>query len=195
MGGMNATLPDSPREEIHHRQVDLRFYRRRDGLYEVEGRLVDTKQHPFRRQLATGDLPPGSPLHDIVVRLVIDDDMVVHDAMALMSTTPFHVCQGATRTLEPLRGLRMGGGWNRRVRELLGGAASCTHIVELLGPMATTAYQGLSPQRLARINDPASESQRQAKVDSCYAYGASREVVAKLWPHLHRPAADEGTPP
>ncbi|MDB5890764.1 MAG: hypothetical protein JWP47_1595, partial [Polaromonas sp.] len=38
------------REEIHHRQVDLRFYGRSDGLYEVVGRLVDTKSQPFRRQ-------------------------------------------------------------------------------------------------------------------------------------------------
>ncbi len=73
------------------------------------------------------------------------------------------------------------------MRELLSGAASCTHIVELLGPMATTAFQGLAPQRLARINLPGQEAERAAKVDSCYAYAAEREVVAQLWPELHRP--------
>jgi hypothetical protein len=175
------------REEIHHRQVDLRFFRRSDGLYEVEGRLVDTKSHAFRRQLGGEDMPPGVPLHDIVVRLVIDEAMVVHDAHAVMQATPFEVCRGAVDTLAPLKGLKIGAGWNKQVRDLLGGAASCTHIVELLGPMATTAFQGFAPQRLARINDPANEKQRAAKVDSCYAYAAEREVVAQLWPHLHRP--------
>jgi hypothetical protein len=177
---------DSPREEIHHRQVDLRFYRRADGLYEVEGRLIDTKSHPFRRQLATEDMPPGTPLHDLLVRLVIDADMRVHDARAAMHATPFTVCAGASLTLRPLVGLSMGAGWNKRVRELLGGAASCTHIVELLGPMATTAFQGLAPQRLARMNAAGGDSERARKVNSCYAYSEQREVVARLWPHLHR---------
>ncbi len=176
------------REEIHHRQVDLRFYKRADGLYEVEGRLVDTKTHPFRRQLAAEDIPPGTALHDIVVRLVIDDSMLVHDVQVAMNATPFTVCSGASATLGPLRGQRIGAGWNKRVRDLLGGAASCTHIVELLGPMATTAFQGLAPQRLARVNAPGSEAERAGKVNSCYAYSEQREVVARLWPHLHKKA-------
>jgi hypothetical protein len=182
---------DAEREEIHHRQVDLRFYKRTDGLYEVEGRLIDTKSHPFRRQLANDDLPPGTALHDIVVRMIIDESMVVHDVQAHMGATPFAVCAGASETLRPLRGLNIASGWNKRVRELLGGAASCTHIVELLGPMATAAFQGLAPQRLARMNAQGNESERVGKVNSCYAYSEQREVVARLWPHLHRKSAQE----
>jgi hypothetical protein len=178
------------REEVHRRRIDLRFYRRADGLYEIEAQLVDTKTHPFRRQLASEDTPAGAALHDIVVRLVIDDGLLVHDAAAFMHAAPFDVCRGATDTLAPLKGLRIGVGWSKRVRELLGGAASCTHIAELLGPMATTAMQGLSPQRLERLNDPGGGPQRLAKVNSCYAYAAEREVVAHLWPHLHTPRTE-----
>jgi hypothetical protein len=181
----NDVSANAEREEIHQRSIDLRFYRRKDGLYEVEGRLLDTKRHRFRRQLAEADTPAGEPLHDIIVRLVLDDSLTVHDAQAELRTTPFQVCKGAAQTLVPLKGLRVGAGWTRRVRELLGGAASCTHIAELLGPLATTAFQGLAPARLARLNDPQNESQRGAKVDSCYAYAAEREIVARLWPHLH----------
>lgn len=178
------------REELHHRQIDLRFYKRSDGLYEVVGRLVDTKSHPFRRQLAPADTPAHTPVHDIAAHLVIDDGMLVHEAFATMHATPFELCPQAAQALALLRGLSLRKGWNRQVRELLGGTASCTHIVELLAPMATTAYQGLAPMRLEEINRPGSEAQRLAKVDSCYAYGAGRDVVARLWPHLHRPAPD-----
>lgn len=174
------------RQELHHRQVDLRFFRRSDGLYEIEGRLVDRKTQPFRRVLHEHDTPPGAALHDIVVRLVIDEDMLVHDAGATLAATPFGVCREAANTLAPLKGLRIGAGWNKRVRELLGGAASCTHIMELLGPMATTAYQGFAPQRLARFAAPGND-EHQSKIDSCYAYGRDREVVARLWPSLSRP--------
>ncbi len=180
-------MPDTPvLDEIHHRQVDIRFYRRSDALYEIIGRLIDTKSHAFRRQLSEQDTLPGEPLHDITVHLVIDPEMRVVDASAHMDATPFGICPGASAALQDLKGLQIGAGWNRKVRELLGGSLSCTHIVELLGPMATTAFQGLAPQRLAQMNDVSGEAQRQQKVDSCYAYGAQREVVAKLWPNLRR---------
>jgi hypothetical protein len=175
------------REEIHHRQVDIRFFRRSDGLFEVEGRLLDRKAHTFRRLLHEHDTPAGTPLHDILVRLIIDESLLVHDASATLAASPFHVCRGAADTLAPLKGIKIGTGWNKRVRELLGGAASCTHIVELLGPMATTAYQGLAPQRLARMTQQPS-GQQQSKIDSCYAYRRQGEVVARLWPNLHRRA-------
>lgn len=169
------------RHEIHHRKIDLRFFRRSDGLYEVEGRLVDRKTHPFRRVLHEHDTPAGTALHDLVVCLVIDESLLVHDVRAAFGASPFALCREAANTLAPLKGLRIGAGWNKRVRELLGGAASCTHIVELLGPMATTAHQGLAPQRLARMAQSGSDEHR-TKIDSCYAYGRDREVVARLWP-------------
>jgi hypothetical protein len=38
------------------------------------------------------------------------------------------------------------------------------------------------------MNGASGEEQRKEKVDSCYAYSAQREVVAKLWPELRQPA-------
>lgn len=172
------------RSELHHRQLDIRFFQRSDGLFEVEGRLLDRKTHAFRRLLHDRDTPAGTPLHDIQVRLIIDESLLVHDASATLAASPFELCRGAANTLAPLKGLRIGAGWNKRVRELLGGAASCTHIVEMLGPMATTVFQGLAPQRLARMAQPGNE-EHQSKIDSCYAYGRHREVVARLWPKRH----------
>jgi hypothetical protein len=180
----------SEREEIHRRQIDLRFYKRVDGLYEVEGTLVDTKSHPFRRQLAQEDTLPGEPLHDMTLRLVLDESLCVRDVVASMRATPFDVCQGATKTLAPLKGLCIGSGWQRKIREVLSRPASCLHFVELLGPMATTALQGVAPLRLARLNSPEGDREREARVDSCHGYAAHREVVARLWPELHRPVRE-----
>jgi hypothetical protein len=171
------------RTELHHRQIDIRFFRRSDGLYEVEGRLLDRKSQAFRRALQDSETPAGTPLHDITVRLVVDENSLVHDASASYSAAPFALCSQAAQTLEPLKGLRVGAGWNKRVRELLGGAASCTHIVELLGPMASTVHQGFAPRRVARMGEPGNEEHK-SKVDSCYSYGRDREVVARMWPHL-----------
>jgi hypothetical protein len=176
--------------EDHHRQLDLRFYRRTDGLFEVRGRMTDQKAQPFRRQLADQDTPAGALLHDISVRLVFDRSMRVLAAAASMHATPFVTCTGAEETVAPLVGLTIGAGWNRKVAEVLGGPASCTHIRELLGPMATTALQGLAPDRMARFDgdSAAAHCSRQQKVDSCFAYSSHGEVVAKLWPYLHKTA-------
>lgn len=180
-------LPDSiPRKELHHRQISLRVFEREDGLYDVEGQVLDTKSHPFRRVMAEHDSPPGTPLHDIRVRLVIDDQLLVHEALASSDTTPFPVCKEATATLEPLKGMRIGAGWNKRVRDVLGGAASCTHIAELLGPMATAAIQGLTPLFRSTRPTPVDATGRPTKIDSCYAYASHRQVVHFLWPEFHR---------
>lgn len=175
------------RQELHHRRVDTRFYQRGDGLFEVEAALVDTKSEPFLGLLAKQPIAAGAPLHDILVTVVVDESMVIHDAQVQMRSTPFARCAGVVDTLAPLRGLQMGTGWNRQVRERLGGSASCAHVVELLTQMATTAYQGLSARRVPRMHLPESEPLRRARVDSCYAFAADGEVVQALWPHLARP--------
>lgn len=182
-------LPPSPdRKELHHRQIDLRVFERADGLYEVEGQVLDTKAHSIRRVLADEDTPPGAPLHDIRVRLVIDADLLVHEVFASSDTTPFAVCKGATQSLAPLKGLRIGPGWNTRVRQLLGGAASCTHMAEMMGPLATAAIQGLSPLHRATRPVPMDAEGRPRKIDSCYAYASHGPVVEMLWPQHHQPA-------
>ncbi|MCX7264938.1 MAG: DUF2889 domain-containing protein [Burkholderiales bacterium] len=131
------------REELHHRQIDLRFYSRSDGLYEVEGRLIDTKTLPFKRQLSPVDTPAGAPIHNILVRLIVDETLLVHDAVAIMNATPFDTCTGAATTLAPLKGLRIGQGWNTRIREHLSGAASCTPCIDQRsGERAATQSQG-----------------------------------------------------
>ena len=87
------------RNEIHHRQLDIRFFQRSDGLFEVEGRLLDRKAHPFRRLLHDRDTPAGTPLHDIVVRLIIDETLLVHDASAALAASPR--CAAELRTRSP----------------------------------------------------------------------------------------------
>ena len=71
--------PAIAREELHFRRIDMRGYRRSDGLYEVEGQLTDRKPHDF--QPASGGRPAraGEPIHDMGVRLVFDDDMTVRE--------------------------------------------------------------------------------------------------------------------
>ena len=179
------------REELHHRKIDLRFYKRSDGLYEVVGKMMDTKSHPFKLQLRDEPLPAGTAIHLMVLTLVVDEYLTVKDIKAEMKATPFGVCLGAQNTLSGVIGLQIGPGWTKKIKDLLGGSASCTHLMELLGPMATTAFQGMAPQRLQAVDRPENEHMRVGKVNSCYAYAEHREVIAQLWPELYRPRTAE----
>lgn len=172
--------PSVPRDELHLRRIELRGYRRHDGLYDIEARMVDTKANAIR--LLDGRvLPPGDALHDMSVRMVVDDALTVIDIAASTDASPFGICREATDTLQTMKGLRIAHGWSQAVRERLSGSKSCTHLAELLGPLATVAFQTLSEARLAKPT-AVDANGRPLKIDTCYAYASNREVVRRLWP-------------
>jgi hypothetical protein len=175
-------LPDSgPREELHFRRIDMRGFKRADGLFEIEGRVTDRKPHDFRSPNGTKVVPATEPIHDMGVRLVIDLDMTVRDVAAFTASAPYDDCLAAGATLQVLKGLRIAGGWGSEVRRRLGGAQSCTHLMELLIPLATTAYQSLTMERMGRPDTLDAEG-KPVKIDSCYAYASHRGVVLRRWP-------------
>jgi hypothetical protein len=78
-------------------------------------------------------------------------------------------------------GDRISAGWSRRVKQKLGGRASCTHLMELLLPMATAAYQTIAPVRLNRPERLGLDG-RPVRLDSCLAYAGDGEVARQRWP-------------
>src|SRR2546421_650553 len=123
------------REALHTRAVRMRGFHRSDGLFEVEGWLTDTKPFDFRPPSDDKVVKAGSPVHDMGVRIVFDEHLVVHDIIAFTDTAPYADCYGAPATLKSLIGLRMVGGWAAEVKKRLSGAASCVHLAGLMVPM------------------------------------------------------------
>jgi hypothetical protein len=184
-------VTDVTKEELHFRRIDMRGFRRSDGLFEIEGRVTDRKPCDFATGGTGKIVPANQEIHDMGVRLVFDDQMVVHSVQTFTDAAPYLDCQGGGDALQSLKGLRISNGWSKEVRGRLGGAHSCTHLMELLIPMATTAIQSLSVTR-KRHPDRLDANGRPAKIDSCYAYAAHRQLVQTLWPEFHRPTAPEG---
>jgi hypothetical protein len=171
------------REELHFRRIDMRGFRRSDGLYEVEGRVTDRK--PYGVPIAGEDriVPAHQPIHDMGVVLVFDEELLVHEVRAFTDAAPYAECPEGGRALQALKGLRIASGWSREVSSRLRGAQSCTHLMEILIPLGTAAFQSLTLVRMSRPK-PLSETGRPAKIDSCYAYRSDGELVLRRWPNF-----------
>ena len=176
--------PAAERESIHTRKIDLQAYRRRDGRYDVDAHLVDTKPFPFQRPNTPEAIPAGGALHDFWIRVVCNESLLIEDIIVATDATPYPMCPEAAAALASVKGLRIGGGFQRAVRERLGGAKGCTHLMELLGPIGTAAFQALSPLRLAQP-DRVDATGKPVKIDSCYAYASNRDVVRVRWPAFY----------
>jgi Protein of unknown function (DUF2889) len=190
---MDRTMSLSPpaaRDPIHHRRIDCRGYRRADGLWDIEGHLSDTKSYPFVNSFR-GELKPGEPVHDMWLRLTLDDELTVVAAEAATLAGPFAICPAITPAFAKLEGLRIGPGWRRAVQARLGGVHGCTHLVELLGPLATTAYQTIHAWR-ARHEPQLERDRPPSHLDSCHALARDGEVVRAHYPRWYTGPGSDG---
>ena len=180
------------REHIHTRRVHCQGFRRTDGLWDIEGHITDVKTYGFGNR-ERGDVPPGSPIHDMSIRLTVDDTLTIQAVEAVTDASPYRICPNVTPNFQRLVGLRIGPGFRKQVRERLGGTEGCTHLVELLGPVGTTAFQTVMPliqrdlykrSKSGGPTDTAKPRPRPALLNSCYAFSEEREVVARQWPEF-----------
>lgn len=183
-------LPDSSsRDILHTRSIIMHGYLRSDGLVDVEAHMLDRK--PEELVFADGRrLAPGEPLHDMAVRLVVDQNLCIVDAVACIDASPYRVCAEAAAAVREVIGFTIGPGWSSMLKNRFTGRRGCTHLSELLRPLATVAIQAL--WRMRKDAPEKTDGQgRPLKIDSCYAYAATREVVKMRWPGHFK---EEGTP-
>ena len=187
MSGLESTVA---REPLHRRVIEIQGYKREDGLYDIEGHLVDTKPYDFR--LAAGVRPAGEPVHNMWLRITVDRSLRIVDAQAAMDAMPYvGYCDQIVPAYRLLVGLAIRPGYHQKVKELLGGVRGCTHITELAGSLATAAFQTMAGQRL---QDP---EQRPFQLDRCHALAQTSPAVGRYYPKWYRggekvDAADEG---
>jgi hypothetical protein len=177
--------PPASREPLHRRAIELRGYRRADGLFDVEGEIIDTKDYAFQVG-DRGRIEPGGKLHHMRLRITFDETLTIVAAEAVTEASPFAACPGGAESFGRLVGLTIRSGFLKEAGARLAGVAGCTHIRELLQQVATVAYQTSYVLPARQRNDTAAG---QRMVDSCFAYAADGSVVRARWPELARAAA------
>ena len=73
------------RQEVHMRRVEMRGYARSDGLFEVEGRVIDTKSRDFNAPTGSRSVRANEPIHDMGVRLIFDEDAYFSPSWTVVS--------------------------------------------------------------------------------------------------------------
>jgi len=187
--------PSEPRELLHQRDIRLRGFRRADGLFDIEAELQDTKAYGFSNE-DRGWIAPGVPLHHMRARMTVDEDMLIVAFEAVTEAGPYRICPQAAPNFARLAGLRIGRGFLKAANERVGGTVGCTHLRELLQPMATVAFQTLYAVR-AKRRQPAANAEATAEADApthqgrpallgtCLAYAPDSPVVKRQWPHAY----------
>lgn len=177
------------RSLLHTRQVTCTAYQRSDGMFDIEGRIQDTKAghtNTFFKQL-----PAGEPLHLMRASMTIDDELTIHHIEAHTDAGPTPFCADISAAYRALQGLKIGPGFKAQVKARVGGKLGCTHLTDLLGPMATTAIQALMPSlmeaELQRAADnPEYRMSKPWVIDTCHVYRSDGEAVRTILPDFYR---------
>jgi hypothetical protein len=174
-------LPRSAhRKLLHMRDITLRGYEREDGLFDIEGHLTDAKTYSLGTKERPG-FAAGEPVHNMWLRLTLAPDMEIRACETDMEDVPYTYCRGAAPNMQRLVGLRIGRGFIKEAMGRLGGAEGCTHLRELLQPIATVAFQTMNGGQAPKKNAAPKDGMADPRAgNSCYSYSEGSPVMAMM---------------
>ena len=174
------------RERIHARHITVEGFRRDDGLWDIEGCLLDTKDHDFN--LYRGVRLAGEAVHCMRVRWTIDSTLTILAVEAVMDALPYPgVCDAIQERYQKLIGLRVGSGFRRAVNERFGRENGCSHITELVGAMAAGTVQTLAPYLHKESNT------QPFQIGGCHAWAQDGPLVREHYPQWYSREETNGT--
>jgi hypothetical protein len=162
----------APRELLHLRDIQLRGYQREDGRIDIEAHMTDTKTYSFGNS-SRGGIPAGDPLHDMWLRLTLNQSLTIEAVEAAMDATPHAICPAIAPNYQRLVGLCIAKGFLKAASERLGGINGCTHLRELLQQIGTVAFQTLHSIRSHKNPaKPATDPRRIPAIllNTCHTY-------------------------
>jgi hypothetical protein len=191
------TLPQAaPQRQLkHRRQIDVQIYSRGDGHWEVDATLIDLKS---RDTVLAGQVrPAGTPIHDMLLRLVVDEQLNVLEAGSSTRWMPYpgecdhhgdHHGDETGDVYSRLAGLNLLQGFRAALRERVGGVLGCTHLTELAQVLPTAVVQAFAGEVIDTRGNHA-DSARPFQIDRCHALRSDGHAVRTHYPRWYRPAA------
>lgn len=181
---MPLTEPTPHRQRLHSRHVTYEGFQREDGLFDIEGRLVDVKDTDT--MLLSGVRAAGDAIHDMRVRVTIDRDFIIQEIEAVTDRMPYPGgCDVIGPSYRALIGANLLNGFRKRLHDTMGHVRGCTHITEMLSSLPTAAVQTFAG--LKQREDEGNGKPFQ--LDRCHALETSTETVRRYYPRWYRGAA------
>ena len=104
---MPLSKAPAPRKLVHTREYRFQGYEREDGLFDIEGHIVDTKPYSFDNKFR-GRVDAGEPIHEMWLRTTLDLDMTIQAIEAVTDNGPYRVCPEITPNFQKAVGLTIG---------------------------------------------------------------------------------------
>ena len=142
------------------------------------------KSYPFTNNFR-GEIKPGEPLHDMWIRLTVDTKFIVQDVEVHTDAGPYQLCPSILPNFQKLKGLKIGPGWNRRVREKLSGVHGCAHLVDMLKPLATVALHTIQFSNSAPGQGGKQEKTPRPPIDTCHVWSSDGEMIRRRYPDYY----------
>lgn len=181
----------SSRKPLQTRTTSCSTFLRDDALWEIEGYLIDTRSYDHETRWR-GKLPRDTPIHDMRMRIVFDDDLVIRDIEVAIDAAPYpDVCPQAVANYRHLVGQRLGKGFMQLAQQYVGKTAGCTHQNVLLQAMNTTATRTYNTHAAYKAEGGAEQAgMPEGKLSpvilgTCHSLRSDSPVVAHYWPEKY----------
>lgn len=186
-----AAAPE--RQLKHTRRIDVQVYARGNRQWEVDAVVLDVKTHDT--ELAGRTRPAGAPIHDMLLRLVVDEQFNILEAGSETRAMPYPgACDDLGGAYAGLVGLNLMRGFRYAVHERLGGVAGCTHLTELAQLLPTAVVQAFAGDVIDTRGD-GTDAAQPFQLDRCHALRTDGPTVRVHYPRWYKPANPISNPP
>ena len=127
--------------KIHSRNIQVSTYETDTEDLIVEGILKDDLLIPHYDSY--GENRPPNTVHHMVLRMLIGTaSFQIDDIEVEMPVFPHKGCDETAKSLDRIKGMKIAPGFTDKVKNMLGGTQSCSHLKTLVLSMASAAVQG-----------------------------------------------------
>ena len=163
----------------HTRTINVNSFAREDGLWDLEAELIDVKAYDFEK-LNGRPHRKGEPIHHMHLRITIDADYTITDAVAVYDAAPYGAhCKAISDDYKQLVGLNLLRKFRDVVRKRFARTAGCTHMTELSYVLPTVAVQTMANRPGKQQYD---SDTRPFQLEGCHALAVSGPVVKRFYP-------------
>jgi hypothetical protein len=180
--------PDPALEPLHHRDYEVKAFRKGPGEVLLRGAVRDRKPGT----LYDKDDPEPLTVHHMLVDLTVTfPRLEITGVDVIFETHPQPGCPRIVDHYDRLIGLSIARGFIQQVRELFGGPRGCTHVTALLQAMAPVAIQcsftppgggqesgGQQPSGEQPVSFQSRRAGVRPIVNTCHVWAEDGEIVA-----------------